>query len=59
MTTIEAFYLAMCVTALSAFAIALSYNAWSWKRWKSSQNAAGAVVEKSEAREMPQTKLAA
>lgn len=58
MTTIEAFYLAMCVAALTVFASALSYNAWSWKRWKSSQDAT-AVVEKPEERNLPKTKLAA
>jgi hypothetical protein len=58
MTTIEAFYLAICLAALSVFAIALAYNAWDWRRWKSSQNV-GTVVEKQEARELPQTKLAA
>jgi hypothetical protein len=58
MTTIEAYYLAVCVAALSVFAIALAYNAWSWKSWKSSQSAE-VLATKPQTREVPQTKLAA
>lgn len=58
MTTIEFYYLALCVGALSLFAVALSFNAASWKSWKKSQETESAA--KDEGRHVtPQAKLAA
>ena len=37
MTTMEFYYLAVCVGAVCVFAVALGYNSWSWKTWDRSQ----------------------
>ena len=48
MTTIEFFYLAICVAAFFAFALSLEYNSSSWKSWKRSQTAAKVVTQAGE-----------
>ncbi|MBS0252154.1 MAG: hypothetical protein JSR78_13930 [Proteobacteria bacterium] len=58
MTTIEFYYLALCVGALCLFAVALGYNATSWKSWKQSQ-AAEPVANEAGRHVTSQTKLAA
>jgi hypothetical protein len=57
MTTIESYYLAVCVTAITVFAITLAYNTASWKSWKLSRDVKN-VAPGSAARVKPETKLA-
>ncbi len=58
MTTIEFFYLTLCLVAFAAFACALAYNAVSWKSW-SAQRAAPAPAPKQNAKDGMQAKIAA
>jgi hypothetical protein len=58
MTTIESYYLALCIAAFFVFGIGLSYSTWSWKSWKNSRTTVDASAELS-AQMKPQTKLAA
>ncbi|WP_409562385.1 hypothetical protein [Hyphomicrobium sp. MC8b] len=58
MTTIEFYYLAICIGAMCLFAFALSYNAISWKSWKQSQTAKSSAAGAGE-HVKPQEKLAA
>ncbi|MFA5955502.1 hypothetical protein [Hyphomicrobium sp.] len=58
MTTIESYYLALCIAAFFIFGIGLSYSTWSWKSWKDSQTTVDAMPERT-AHVKPQTKLAA
>jgi hypothetical protein len=56
MTTVEFYYLAVCISAISVFGISLAYNAWSWKR---SRPVADIAPEQTQVYPKSQTKLAA
>jgi hypothetical protein len=57
MTTIESYYLALCIAAMCLFALSLGYNAVSWKSWKESRTTAKDAAADGHVK--PQTKLAA
>lgn len=58
MTTIESYYLALCIAAMCLFALSLGYNATSWKSWKDSRTTAKDAGG-TDGHVKPQTKLAA
>jgi hypothetical protein len=58
MTTIEFYYLMLCMSAFAVFAVMLSYNAMSWKSWKQAQ-ADSTPAESKDGEAKAQVKLAA